>query len=158
MTEIREYDEDTIYNAVKKIVVSDGFKNYLLKQVDEMATVSDGFTLEEMGFKSIEWSVVDDIVKIYLGFYFKPSDSEFQNVVNERFDDEYDKQQFVNICEYKTDKVAENVKFLVWGAVYNHSVLRVVNGGLDSIVLGDIVDFDVVVEVDNDIDLSNVSF
>lgn len=158
MTEIKEYDEDTIYNAVKKFVAGDGFKNYLLKQVDEMATVSDGFDLEEMGFKSIEWSVVDDVVKIYLGFYFKPSDSEFQDVVNERFDDEYDKQQFVNICEYKTDKVAENVKFLVWGAIYNHSVLRVVNGGLDSIILGDIVDFDVVVEVNNDIDLSNVSF
>lgn len=154
MVMIKEYDEDTIYNAVKKFVAGDGFKNYLLKQVDTLSTPIDGFTLDEMGFKSIEWSVVDDVVKIYLGFYFKPSNSEFQDILDESFDEE---QDFINICDYKTEKIAENVKFLVWGAVYNHSVLRTVNGGLDSIVLGDIVDFDVVVEVNNNIDLSNVS-
>lgn len=161
MVMIKEYDEDSLYNAARSFLKTKGFKEYFNKQVVEIRKHYSGHVIEkeEFNLKSFKYGVVDDVVNINLVFDIKPSNITFDVILGERWDEWNDERdRFVESFNSWTNDLSEKVKEVIWAAVYNYPVLRVVNSGFDSIPLGDFADFDVVVEVNNDIDLSNVRF
>lgn len=146
MAMIKEYDEDSLYNAAQSFLKTKGFKEYFKKQVVEIRKHCSGhvFKKEEFNLKSFKYSVVDDVVNVNLVFGVKPSNITFDVILGERWDEWNDEgDRFVESFNSWTNDLSEKVKEIIWAAVYNYPVLRVVSGGFDSVPLGDVVDFDI---------------
>lgn len=145
MVMIKEHDEDTLYDAMKSFINSRGFKEYLDKQVDKLRKHDSGHKIEksEFNLRSFKYAVINNEVRVCFVFNVKPACDTVQEILTDRYYENDGKEEVRESFNSWVDEIAENVQEVIWAAVYNYPVLRVVNGGLDSVPLGDVVDFDI---------------
>lgn len=157
---ITYFDEDTFFDAAEVFINSEGFDNKLCEIVlKSFAVLGSGHKTNDDFVKVIGagFNVDDENIHVGINLLFKPFEDDFDEIIyGERIDDDYDKERFEKFVECEVSKISDSLNNIVWAAVYNYPVLRVVNGGADQIPLGDYSEFNVVVDVYSEIDYSNI--
>lgn len=157
---ITYFDEDTFFNAVESFINSAGFDDKLCEIVlKSFAVLGSGHRTNDDFVKviGVGFNVDDENIHVGINLLFKPLDDDFDEIIyRERFNNDYDKERFEEFIKGKVSKISDSLTNIVWAAVYNYPVLRVVNGGADQIPLGDYSEFNVVVDVYSEIDYSNI--
>lgn len=157
MSSIKLYDEDSLRCAVDSFIGSKSFEIYYKKLINEMRDNIEELTEEQFDLQSFKINVVDSVIEVEVSYYFIPSNDVFYEVVGERISNTLDIQRFKTICDYIVFNIGEKLETVIWGAVANYPVLRVVNGDYDSISLGDMEEFVVEVKSRSNIDFSDVN-